>query len=135
MQFKNFLAACILGLASLSFAAPAPGSKPDLNFYLKEVMPVQLQRIEDFRSYFPHMTPEQNKYLDELSDKLTSLDFKGLGKLLDEGEAIFKTDEPIKNPVNKTTEKPKRQVYYPWYKSPRFHNFTASLRLVVVHYQ
>ncbi|KMU92489.1 hypothetical protein CIHG_10324 [Coccidioides immitis H538.4] len=131
MQFKPLLGTCILGLASFALAAPSSGSNSKLptDVYMDKIMPVQLARIYDFRSYFSDLTPEQEKYLDKLAYKIRHMNFKNLHEIQAEGEEVLKEKGP------KPTGKPKRGDNGRT-NSPRdFKVLFSPIRDIFVHYQ
>ncbi|KAI1933775.1 hypothetical protein LOZ66_006283 [Ophidiomyces ophidiicola] len=104
MKFKTVAAFCLLWLAPLSLAAPTPNSEntPDHKFpidhYLKNIMPFQLQRFNEFRNQFREIvTPEQDKLLEKLGNMFKSGNFKDLESLVAEGESIFPSEQMQKN--------------------------------------
>lgn len=100
MQLTKLIAACFLGLLSFSVAAPSNHhSKPDLDFYAKILLPMQIQRLMDFNSIWaPILKPEQKKFLDNLSNKLHHMDFKDFDKLKEEGNKLFPSNTENKVP-------------------------------------
>ncbi|WEW57948.1 hypothetical protein PRK78_003415 [Emydomyces testavorans] len=68
-----------------------------MNTWMNNVMPFQLQRIHDFRSQFStELTPEQNKHLDKIANKLEHMDLHGFDELKSEGDALFGTEPATK---------------------------------------